>query len=263
VRAYASAPAATPGAAAEAPEAALAQQLLQFASIQFTYGEVEDLKSVITAADQLTRGLDPSHPSWGACLRLLLQLLFCDNSKPLHRQLLAFVRKQTPAKQAAAGGILCALVQERLAAATAVTTAAGGGEATAETGVGAGGAATAPSQAAASGGLGTQINLPTGANVATATSTTTSSSSTLPAPTMPPSTAAAVLVVAQAASSITWLPGAASWLAPCAAALMGTSAEAARALLVAAGGSGRPLGPQVLGGGGGGGCACDWAGWGA
>jgi hypothetical protein len=250
--------AAAPAAAAGAPEAALAQQLLQFASIQFTYGEVEDLKGVITAAEQLTRDLDPSHPSWAACLRLLLQLLFLDNSKPLHRQLLAFVRKQPPAKQAAAGAILCGLVQDRLAAAAAAATPAAPGPQQAAAAAAAvdgdtnGTAQGAPVGAGATTSSSSSTPLPSptaaavGAGAPTPTTTSTTSSSSSPPP-LPSPTAAAVLVVAQAATSITWLPGAAGWLAPCAARLTNAVAEACWVLLGAAGTSGRPLGPQVGG----------------
>jgi hypothetical protein len=71
----------------------VAAELHAFARIQFTYGEVQDVKQVLTVVDQHVSQLPADSPALRQILSLLLELLFQENSKPLHRQVLNLVRK--------------------------------------------------------------------------------------------------------------------------------------------------------------------------
>jgi hypothetical protein len=151
-------------------------------------------------------------------MQLLLELLFCENSRPLHKQLLAFVRKLPQQHQQVVGELLaCRIQQEALAVL---------GQQQQQQQEQPQDADTLQQGTAAS-------------KVAAAV--------TLLQQQAPLSAAAAQrgLTLAQAAVSLLWLPTAREWMTPCAAALLLAVASSVRSTLGPAA-AGKHLTPNMM-----------------
>lgn len=90
---------------------AVAHEIQRVAGLQSTYGELEDLKSVVLTAE---KAVNDDVAGAHACFSLLVQLLLLENSKPLHRQVLAFMRKLSPPQQVILGQVVVVTIKEVL-----------------------------------------------------------------------------------------------------------------------------------------------------
>jgi hypothetical protein len=71
---------------------------------------MEPIKAIMAAADQLAATCPAHAPIWQHCMQAVCELLFMHSSRPLHKQLLSFVRKLPPTHQAVVGQLFQALV---------------------------------------------------------------------------------------------------------------------------------------------------------
>ncbi|KAF6263138.1 putative death-receptor fusion protein-domain-containing protein [Scenedesmus sp. NREL 46B-D3] len=200
-------------AAASQPDRQLAEQLLRFITIQCTYGEVEELKTSVAAAERLAGRVPADCPCWAASMQLLLELLFAENSRPLHKQLLAFVRKLPQQHQEVVGHLLACRIQQEAEAV-----------------------------------LGQQQQHQQQDDAHPATGTAKAAAAVALLQQQAPLSAAAAqrgLTLAQAAVSLLWLPTAGGWMAPCAPALLLAVASSVRSTLSPAA-AGKHLTPNTM-----------------
>jgi hypothetical protein len=148
-------------------------------------------------------------------MQLLLELLFCENSRPLHKQLLAFVRKLPQQHQQVVGQLLACRIQQEALTVLGQQQQQQQHEDELHRGT------TAAFKAAAAVALLQQ---------------------------QPPLSAAAAqrgLTLAQAAVSLLWLPTARYWMTPCAPALLLAVASSVRSMLGPAA-AGKHLTPNMM-----------------
>jgi len=103
-------------AAQDAAELLLLLQLEAFSSSAYKHGDMEPLRALTAAVEQLATACPATAPSWKRSMQLLLELLFMHSSRPLHKQLLSFVKKVTPAHQMVVGQVLLAIVRREATA---------------------------------------------------------------------------------------------------------------------------------------------------
>jgi hypothetical protein len=145
-------------------------------------------------------------------MQLLLELLVCENSRPLHKQLLAFVRKLPPQHQQVVGQLLARRIQQEAEAVL--------------------------------GQQQQQQQHEEGSGTATAKAT----AAVAMLEGLAPLSAAAAqrgLTLAQAAVSLLWLPTAREWMAPCAPALLLAVSSSVRSTLGPAA-VGKHLTPNIM-----------------
>ncbi|GAB4815826.1 hypothetical protein N2152v2_002872 [Parachlorella kessleri] len=92
------------------------EQLKAFLELRSTYGELESLKKicplVVEAAEASLAEGSPSAQDVHSMLSTLAELLFLENSRPLHRQLLALLRPLPEPFGTALGAVICSRVDQ-------------------------------------------------------------------------------------------------------------------------------------------------------
>jgi hypothetical protein len=88
----------------------LLSRLSAFSSRPYHHGDMDPIKAITAAAEQLAAAVPATAPVWQHCMQALLEVLFMHSSRPLHKQLLSSMRKLPQGHQAVVAHVVQGLL---------------------------------------------------------------------------------------------------------------------------------------------------------